>query len=533
MSLLNAHTKEDIMEAFEEIEEYIEEEDNEQHQSAWAWGSSLLIHAIVLLIIGTILITKKLELEVAAINVVHLDLPEKQQEPEKRDLIEKPIVTIEHTHEVTDDITVITDIEFEPIEDPQTEDELDMNSMKGREDAMSNIEMASTMAFRTIGAGGGGSGAFGRTQGGDRKRMKSYYGPNARATENMLEAALRWLAIHQSPNGQWDSDNYFAHCQDNPKCEPGKHCTGADEAMTGYAVLCFLGMGYDHRHISRWRKTVKGGIDWIVTHQQADGLIGKRNYEHAVCTMALAEAYGMAQDPRLREPAQKAVNVILQRQTKDNDTYPLGWDYIQPNQNRMDSSVTGWNVMALKSAKASGLDVGDGIEGSKRWLKGAWKAANKNWENLTPYDSTVFPYTWNVSNQTKRDHLSFVGTLCGVFLGYQNGDIILDTMINDMNTRWYDNGKYKGNSYCLYYSSLSAFQYGGATWKEKWGNFDTGFIPWLIETQYKTEDCKNGTWEHKEKGWHGHDTSPVLIHCYKLLAAEVAFRYLPVLKKKL
>lgn len=526
------------MEAFEEVDEYIEENDeeyNEKRGSLAGWGISLCVHALALIILATVIIAAKVVVERPPTRLVQIEMPpEPPKEKPKRELVEVDEVEIVHDEEVTNEITLITELDEISEIELTSEDPVDAKEIRGREDAVSDTELASNGAFKMIGAGGGGAGAFGRKIGGDKTRIGKAYGPNARAATSALDRALRWLMIHQSPNGQWDSDAYNMNCNDNPKCEPGKTVNGADEALTGYAVACFLGAGYDHKVMSKYRKTVKKGIEWLVSQQNAEGVIGRRNYEHPIATMALAEAYAMSMDQNLREPVQKAVNVILSRQVKsddDQDYSGLGWDYVSPKISRMDSSVSGWNVMALKSAKAAGIDVSNGLHGSKNWLKGAWEAANPGWEQLDPYGTSVFPYTWNgASGATKKEHLSFVGSLCAVFLGSRSGDVMLDTLTNDMDKRWFDNEKYKKNSYCLYYASLASFQAGGAHWTEKWGHPENGYVPWLIQTQM-TEGCQDGTWPHENENWHGWDTSPVLTHAYKTLALEVAFRYLPMSAK--
>ena len=249
-----------------------------------------------------------------------------------------------------------------------------------------------------IGGGGGSAGAFGNRSGGGKKRALGRFG-GSKASESAVDAALKWFKRHQSPNGQWDVDGYPVNCQEaGPKCEPGKDRKGADAAVTGYAVLCFLGAGYDHKTPNKFQQTVKRGLDWLVANQNGEGGWG-RNYENGVCSMALCEAYAMTNDPALREPAQKSLDHLRDRQNPGagKDSYGgSGWDYTSPKPSRNDSSVTGWCVMAMKSGKAAGLDTHGGLEGAKWWLDEAWKATNPGWENLDPYeDASQFPYTFN------------------------------------------------------------------------------------------------------------------------------------------
>ena len=358
------------------------------------WGISVCIHVIAILIISAIVfVTAKIE-DAPPIKVVAMEAPPPPTTTTPNTaLVERPTVNVvPHEQVPTADITLVSDLDVPPDEKFTTEDDVKSLNQdpRGRDNAISDREMAGQGLIMTIGVGGGSRGVFGRPTGGsDRRRITGrIYGPNGLGADSMIEAALRWLVRHQSETGMWDSDNYYQVCKDGQQCEPGKNVTGADEAMTGYALLCFLGAGYDQKHISKYRQVVKKGLDWLVSSQKADGLIGSRNYEHAVAAMALAEAYGMTGDPSLKEPAQKAVDVILARQARDpaaaDAAYAgLGWDYVQANPGRMDSSVTGWKVMALKSAKMAGLDVKGGLEGARTWLTGAWKAANPGRDPVT------------------------------------------------------------------------------------------------------------------------------------------------------
>src|SRR5262249_53303685 len=80
----------------------------------------------------------------------------------------------------------------------------------------------------------------------------------SKASEPAVERALDWLSRHQDNDGRWDGataryedgtavkgdDDYTVHCP------PGSPCFGeciyweADTALTGLALLAFLGSGY-------------------------------------------------------------------------------------------------------------------------------------------------------------------------------------------------------------------------------------------------------------------------------------------------
>lgn len=529
MSLIEVEDDKELTEEFDHIEDYIDDEDKEYRKRQIAgWLMSIGIHSVLLLIMSCIIFMRPLEVEEPPIRITTIEPPEMVEDPDDPVELEPVEVHIEIESEVESEVVADLDIVVEDV--VMTEDNTEETAdVKGREEAVSDSEMGSVAFMNAIGAGGGAKGAFGRITGGDKRKLTDGYGPNARRVQEAIDLTLMWLRKHQSENGMWDSDEYFANCKDDMQCERGNDVKGADEALTGYALLCFLGAGYDHRTPSKYKETVQKGIDWILENQKANGLIGSRNYEHAVSTMALVEAFAMTNDPKLKDPAQKGIDILLDRQAK-TDNYPLGWNYVNGTLTRHDSSVSGWCVMALKSAKTAGLNVGDGIIGSKEWVEGAWKAANTKWEELDPYGESKFPYTWNsTTDEIKRDNISFVGALCSVFLS-SRGDMC-NTMMNDATKRYFDTGLYKKNSYSLYYSSLASFMVGGDNWKNKWGHPETGYIKWLLGGLVKDNTCYRGTWHHDPENWHGSETSPVLLHCYKTLALQVAIRYERIRKR--
>ena len=148
--------------------------------------------------------------------------------------------------------------------------------------------------------------------------------PSARgpapASEQAVERALDWLARHQDTDGRWDGgtaqyddgtpvkgdDDFTVHCP------PGETCFGeciyweADTALTGLALLSYLGAGYTQTD-GKYAETVAKGLDFLLAGQKPDGdLRGKSRavgmYCHAMATIALCEAYALTGDERLRAP---------------------------------------------------------------------------------------------------------------------------------------------------------------------------------------------------------------------------------------
>ena len=520
----------DDEELLDEDEQGEDLEQRERNAMLTGWGISLALHAIVALILLFVVVAVRLVQNIPptrSVDIETIEVPPEEEE-ELRELEEQD-VTIEHEVEVKNPTVqqLVVEIEELSTEDPEVPEVMEP---KGREEAKATCETGSTGAFMAIGGGGGGSGAFGNRRGGGRRRALGKYG-GSKGSQSAVLAALRWFKRHQSENGMWDVDGYPVNCTlAGPKCEPGSNVSGADAAVTGYALLCFLGAGYDHKVPNQFQKTIQKGLDWLVDNQKGEGRWG-RNYENGVCTMALAEAYAMTMDKRLREPAQKGVDFLLSKQNpgEGKDAYGgSGWNYVGPTPTRNDSSVTGWCVMALKSAKAAQLDTKGGLEGCKWWLEETWKATNPNWETVDQYDGkTQFPYTFNeVTKTTARNHLSCIGALCAVFLGYNAEDKLLTTMCNDILDRHLDKSRtWPTDSYYMYYNTLALFQHGGDK-LEQWNKVVRDM---LVNSQRKGDGCFDGSWDPNGAG--GHRIAHVgrtIVTAYACLSLEVYYRYLPV-----
>ena len=255
-------------------------------------------------------------------------------------------------------------------------------------------------------------------------------------SESAVAEALNWFVRHQSPNGMWDIDGYPNNCSEMVKCEPGtSHITengDGDCACTALAILCFLGAGYDHKVPNKHKSVVEKGVNWLVKQMNEDGSFGasKRNYESAMCALALCEAYWMTKDSNLKDAAQKSINGLIARQAK-TDTFPkgLGWNYTSANPSRNDFSVSGWCAMALYAAELGGLDTGSSIDGARGCLLAAWKSVNPNHDSLDFNQKSQFVYTYDARKGEARGskEKAFLGALPALLLGVNKNDKVITT----------------------------------------------------------------------------------------------------------
>jgi len=428
------------------------------------------------------------------------DIFKRQNEIQDKTQVEKPVLLHEEV-EVTDHF--------------ETDNDMDKKTARGSEDAISDIPLGGFGPSGSIGVGGGGmAGVFGYRSGGGRKKAIARFGGSP-ATESAVEAALRWLARHQEADGHWDVKKH----------EGGARQAGTrlshDEAVTALGVLAFLGAGYTHK-VGKYQDNVKRGLKWLVSKQLASGAFSRegcgspgRNdgfeiYDHAIGSLALAEAYGMTRDPALRTPAQKGIDNLIKLRVPYK-----GWRHGKWHS----TSVLGWVVMALKSAKVSGLRVdGAGFQG----------AANK-------LDAVTDPKSGKVGYSRRGQYMftrgftmTSVGMVCRQFMGVGNNDPVLRKQADLLLTQppvWKKVGTGEPQFfYHWYYGTLAMFQMGGDRWK-KW---NTALKPSLLNNQRRGGD-EDGSWD-PESGW-APTGGRVYTTALGALTLEVYYRYLPMYSK--
>ncbi len=320
------------------------------------------------------------------------------------------------------------------------------------------------------------------TPGGGGREFIVKRGCGTKATIISSEAALRWLAYHQEPDGHWDTIKYGSGQK-------------TDTAMTGMALLAFLGSGHTERS-GQYAKVVKNAVGWLKSKQQANGLIFDQTdagahrgigYPGAIATLALVEAAGMGNLPETRAAAQKAIDYCVEHQCGEGSD-KLGWRYNAKQAG--DTSVTGWFVMALKSAKIANLHVDIGaFEGALKFLK---TVQFNNEGGDTSYGPAVhYGYQPGNEHASSSHRLTAIGNLIQIFMGAQKEQVqsSVEWFVNKGGVpSWGANGELV-DMYYWYYGSLCTFQVGGDVWK-RW---NVGMMKALTENQCKQGDDA-GSW---------------------------------------
>ncbi len=311
------------------------------------------------------------------------------------------------------------------------------------------------------------------------------------ATERAIGAALEWLARHQEPAGHWDTRKHGGR---------GDYDTGS----TGLALLCFYGWGVSHTGDGKYQGNIRRAIDWLVAQQKPDGNLdgpGGRMYCHGIATIALCEAFGVSKDPALKAPAEKAIALIIAAQSPKG-----GWRY-SPKPGDSDTSVTGWQYMALHSARLAGIEVPERVfEKARLWFDRASGGQHGG----------IYGY---IGPEKGKPAMTATGMFC------RQLDLVPPTdprmtesaetlKIHPMNVRAPD-------LYYVYYATLALYQHQGPIWIE-WNERFKETMPLL---QRKDGD-EAGSWN--PTGGHGAAGGRVVSTTLATLSLEVYYRLLPM-----
>ena len=330
----------------------------------------------------------------------------------------------------------------------------------------------------------------------ERAKLAESEGGNA-ASEKAVEEGLRWLAKHQEKSGAW-SLNAFSQVDDcDGQC--GNQGLNSDVGGTGFGLLPFLGAGYTHRN-GKYKNTVQKGLDWLIADQTKEGTfqncLAGTLYAHGVASIALCEAYAMTKDPKLKAPAQRAIDYIVMAQHQGG-----GWRY-GPGQ-AGDTSVTGWQVIALRSAQQGGLKI----------PRSVFTKVSVYLDSVQT-DKAGSGYRY-MPGARITDAMIAEGLLCRIYTSSKLRRGELRAGVEYLQEHLPSIG---GELYYDYYATQVLHHYGGEPWDE-WNHVMRDL---LIEAQ-ATEGHARGSWAPQG----GHDSSGGRVYATSLalLTLEVYYRH--------
>lgn len=318
-------------------------------------------------------------------------------------------------------------------------------------------------------------------------------------TERAVAAALVWLARHQSADGHWDGDGFDAGCGE---CD-GDTPFDVDVGLTGLGLLCFLGADHTHAKDGPYRENVRRAIDWLIAKQGSDGdLRGPETmYSQGIATIALSEAYAMTGDARLEPPVRRAVQFI----EGARNSVLGGWRY-EPGQPG-DTSVLGWQIMALKSAQMAGIEV-----------EPAAFASAQQWLALVADPQQPGRYKYQPQREVTRA-MTAEAMFTRQLLGVPRNEptmALSEAYIREPLPDWSD-----ANTYEWYYTTLALFHHQSTFWP----TWNTGLSRALIDSQ-RSDGKAAGSWDPVGK-W-ASTGGRVYQTAICALMLEVYYRYLPL-----
>ena len=364
-----------------------------------------------------------------------------------------------------------------------------------------NTKIGSAVKSQTVGLGSKGlpgiMGARGSASSRAAERKKQ---GGKDASETAVLNGLDWLKQTQNADGTW-----------------GKRFRGA---MTGLALLCFLGHG-ETTISPAYGSTVKRAIDVLLTQASAnDGKLtfGPKTgwggspgvYQHAIAAYALAEAYTMTKDDRLPPALKSAMGHIVRGQGPDG-----GWVYSFAKTTPSDTSVSGWQIQALKAAHLTELDI-DGVD----------LTLDKAMKNIMRVRGRRGGFGYKEPED--RYSLTGVGVLALQIWKAPKKEAIskgVNFILKGPRVKYMD--KDHGNLYAWYYNTQACFNMGGRDWKD-WNR--------MFQAEIVKQQSKDGSWPPMKKEGTGKLQVGMEIdnQLYRttlcILMLEVFYRYLPTYK---
>lgn len=311
--------------------------------------------------------------------------------------------------------------------------------------------------------------------------------------EDAVVKALDWLQKTQNEDGSWTS--------------------GYQAAMTGFAVLAYL--GHCETPLSeKYGETVLKGITYLINvGLKNDGKLASSPlagngwvYEHGIATYALAEAYTFCSKlniniPDLDTVTKKAGDIIIKGQSSSG-----GWSYRYEEKPDGDNSVGFWQIQALKACKHTGL------WNDSNFTKVSRKALD--WLEKSQGENGAIGYR---GDSKRSPGLTGGGVLAFQMWGEGKSKEArkgINYLKNNTDFKW---GTPNDNLYYHYYNAQALINEGGKVWND----YNEKFRDQLLKAQ-----APDGSWSQTGHGNHGPANSHMAT-CLATFMLEVYYRFLP------
>jgi hypothetical protein len=252
----------------------------------------------------------------------------------------------------------------------------------------------------------------------------------------------------------------------------------AGVATCGLAGLAFMCGGHAPGQ-GKYGKNVDMCVEFILSNVnnesgyicRQDNTVHENMYGHGFAMLFLSQAYGMTQKAEIGEKLRKAVALTCKTQNHEG-----GWRYSPQKEPVADLSITVCQIMGLRGARDSGIEVPDDIRA--KCIEYVKKSQNPDGS---------FRYT------LQGGHTTFAMTAAGVTSLYSAG--IYDGEPVEKALKYLKNSGINNSGghyfYSNYYAIQAMWHAGGEYWNE--------WYPKIREDLLKNQ-ASDGSWQNSEAG---------------------------------
>jgi hypothetical protein len=348
----------------------------------------------------------------------------------------------------------------------------------------------------------------------NRARAVQQFGGADPRIENAVLGALRYFQKSQQPNGSWGA---------------AEHTIG----ITALVTLAFLGHG-ETPDSEEFGRTVDRALRFLVNSVGADGRLvvdgksapGREGYQIPLVTLALSEALVMTKASVLQPPLNKLVQQIVTAQNVRKEApQDGGWRYSVAATDS-DLSVTGWMIMALKSARDAGINIPpQTFTKAEKYVVACFK------DNRDQKDA-VSGFSYQAGGQP-TPAMTGVGVLCMQFLGASRDSRIqaaLDYLSKTAVMDWKEGQPARFPLYAWYYCTQSFF-HAQSQYRDGWPRWNRQMVNTLVTAQKPDGSWAypaNVTEEPGHSGARAANESSFYATALCTLMLETYYRYLPI-----